>query len=52
MKKHLLLIFLFIFATGCASINKINDSILNQGVRYKEPVTGKTANVRVFLWVR
>ncbi|MCU4313934.1 hypothetical protein KTH46_02730 [Acinetobacter bereziniae] len=48
MKKHLLLIFFFIFATGCASINKINDSILNQGVRYKEPLTGKTANVRVF----
>lgn len=48
MNRYLLLILFFIFANGCATINKINDSILNQGVRYKEPITGKTANVRVF----
>lgn len=34
--------------TSCTSVYKMNDSILNKGVRYKEPESGKTANVRVF----
>lgn len=48
MNKFLLLLPFFILISSCTSINKINDSIFNQGVRYKEPTIGKTANVRVF----
>ena len=47
MKKILIISFLFSLS-GCATVYKVNDSILNQGSRYKEPASGKTANVRVF----
>lgn len=48
MNKYLLFLSFFTFISGCTSINRLNDSILNQGTRYKEPTNGKTANVRVF----
>lgn len=54
MKTLLITIGSLFFLTSCASVYKMNDSILNlnQGVRYKEPESGKIANVRVFMiWV-
>lgn len=34
--------------TSCTTIYNVNDAILNQGTRYKEPNSGKIAQVRVF----
>ncbi|ENX35256.1 hypothetical protein F889_00923 [Acinetobacter colistiniresistens] len=48
MNKFFLIVPSLILLSSCASVYKLNDAILNQGTRYTEPTTGKTANVRVF----
>ncbi|MBR7682736.1 hypothetical protein [Acinetobacter nosocomialis] len=51
MKISLIIISCLFFLSSCASIYKLNDSILNKGSRYKEPDSGKIAHVRVFYGV-
>lgn len=48
MKTLLIIMSCLFLLSSCASIYKLNDSILNQGDRYKEPDSGKMAQVRVF----